>query len=324
MTFKTRTVCIGVLGLSAVLSARGADAATKTTKRQATKTTQTTQAKAATSTLVAKAPAPTAPLVTSTVTKAGVALGTVVPILDRPITIMPLGDDQTSGGGLTGGQSYRGHLYNALKAGGYNVDFVGSQQSESIAGGDQDNEGHGAFTIGPDDSRYCNWPVGGQKDCQPTAFNIASNVDTWLAAAKPDIVLLQVGLYDLFEPTLKEGTDGIDRTFEPKKAPQHLADLVAQIRRSDPNVIVIVASLLKPNWVVKGWAPYDALNAQAVKLGEAAPDDRVLSINLSIMTFKKDEYLDGFHMTDAASQRVADQWKLVVQSALNKLLGRPV
>ncbi len=318
MRTNVRAGHIALVGVLALLVVQDANAATK---KRTTKVTQSTRA-VRTPTTLGRNPTPTAPPIVSAVTKLGVAIGTVLPILDRPIKIMPLGDDQTSGGGPNGAQSYRGHLYNALKGAGYNIDFVGSQKSDSLVGGDPDNEGHGAFTIGPDNSRYCDWPVGGQKDCQQTPFNIASNLDGWLAAAKPDVVLLQVGLYDLFEPILKEGTDGIDRTFEPKTAPPRLVDLVAQIRRSDPNVIIIVGSLLRPNWVVKGWQIYDALNAQAVKLGEAAQDDRVLSVNFSVMTFKKEDYLDGFHMTDAAAQRIADQWQLALQPTLDKLSGR--
>ncbi len=311
---------IALVGVVALMAVQGATAATKRTTRTRKTTPSTQQARPPTT--LGRNTTPTTPPIISAVTKRGIAIGTVVPILDRAIKVMPLGDDQTSGAGPTGAQSYRGHLYNSLKGAGYNVDFVGSQQSDSLVGGDPDNEGHGAFSIGPDNSRYCDWPAGGQKECQATAFNIASNLDGWLAAAKPDVVLVQVGLYDLFEPNLKEGTDGIDRTFEPKTAPQRLADLVAQIRRSDPNVVVIVGSLLRPSWVVKGWQVYDALNAQAVKLGETAPDDNVLSVNFSVMTFKKEDYLDGFHMTDAAAQRVADQWQLALQPTLDKLLGR--
>ena len=76
-----------------------------------------------------------------------------------PITIMPLGDSLTAGDDptrpTTSPQSYRGYLYNSLLAAGYDVDFVGSQQNEAISGGDPDHEGHGGYTIGPDNSTLC-------------------------------------------------------------------------------------------------------------------------------------------------------------------------
>jgi GDSL-like Lipase/Acylhydrolase family len=266
--------------------------------------------------------APVQPVKNVTITKKGSALGPVLPIVGRSIKIMPLGDDLTAGGGATGGQSYRGHLYNRLKALGYDVDFVGSQQTESAAGGDQDNEGHGAFTIGPDDNRFCSWPIDGEKDCLPTPFNISAGLDGWLDSAKPDVVIVEIGLYDLFEPSLKKGTDGLEKTFAPKEAPKRLRALVDQIRKSDPTRVIIVSSLLKPSWATTGWATYEALNAEAMKLGEASPDDLILSIDLAKLPIKKDEYLDGFHFNDAAAARVADQLSVLVTPVLDRLAGR--
>jgi len=89
--------------------------------------------------------------------------------------------------------SYRSHLWYALQAGGYDVDFVGSVVAgEAITPAfDPDNEGHPGWT---DDQ-------------------IESNIYNWLIATPADIVLLHIGTNALSsDPDQVEGIlDEIDR-----------------------------------------------------------------------------------------------------------------
>ena len=76
-----------------------------------------------------------------------------------PWRIMPLGDSLTEGDYPDGHQSYRGYLERMLRESGYEFDFVGTQWRLGHGGTDYEHEGHGGFTIGPDDSMSAGWPA---------------------------------------------------------------------------------------------------------------------------------------------------------------------
>jgi hypothetical protein len=270
------------------------------------------------------APVPTTPgpKLERGLTKKGSSFATPVRITDRPIKVMPLGDDMTSGAGELGAQSYRGHLYNALVATGYSVDFVGSKQTPSLAGGDIDHEGHGAYSIGPDDAVFCEWPEGGEKNCLETPFNLDSGIGTWIPEAAPDVIIINIGLYDLFEPGLKEGTSGIQKTYDPKKAPERLRGLVAEARRLAPNSVIVVLSLARPTWITSGWGIYERLNAEALRLGEADPADAIVSVNWQAVPLTKADYEDGFHVNDAGAKKLAQPLIAIMGPVLTTLQGR--
>jgi lysophospholipase L1-like esterase len=101
------------------------------------------------------------------------AVGDVVP--PPPLRVMPLGDSITMGIGSQTTSSYRINLQKRLQAAGMAVDFVGSQRDGSPATADLDHEGHSGWDIA----------------------RIAERVDGWVAAARPDAVLLQIGTNDM-------------------------------------------------------------------------------------------------------------------------------
>jgi len=131
---------------------------------------------------------------------------------------MPLGDSLTEGGYPDGHQSYRGYLETMLRESGYDFDFVGTQW----------RLGHGGFTIGPDDSMSAGWPA-----------NIYDRLDYYLEA-DPDIILLLIGINDLF-PTEA-------RPIDPADADEKLAGLAARILEIDPDVHIFVASMVLIDW----------------------------------------------------------------------------
>ncbi|GAA1700845.1 hypothetical protein GCM10009765_57970 [Fodinicola feengrottensis] len=127
------------------------------------------------------------------------------------LRVMPLGDSITYGVGSSTGAGYRLPLRNLAAAQSrYRIDFVGSQTSGAAAIPDPDNEGHSGFLI--DDIR--------------------NGVDGWLAAARPDVVLLHIGINDL------------DRSPDPTHAPDRLHTLVDQIFADKPGVTVILQGLI--------------------------------------------------------------------------------
>src|SRR5215813_8194488 len=61
------------------------------------------------------------------------------------VRVMPLGDSITDGSTVPGG--YRINLWQRMAAGGYTVDFVGSEFNGPAALGDHDHEGHSGWRI---------------------------------------------------------------------------------------------------------------------------------------------------------------------------------
>jgi lysophospholipase L1-like esterase len=122
------------------------------------------------------------------------------------IRIMPLGDSITWGVGAPGHDSYRTDLYRRLTKAGLNVDFVGSQHSGT--GPDRDNEGHPGWTI----------------------TQISANIDRWLDAYRPDVVLLHIGTNDMHR--------GLTNSTE------HLATLLDRIHRRAPEAQIFVAKVI--------------------------------------------------------------------------------
>ena len=71
------------------------------------------------------------------------------------VRVMPLGDSITEGTQVPGG--YRIGLWQRLAAGGYRVDFVGSQSNGPASLGDHDHEGHPGWRIDQIDANIVGW-----------------------------------------------------------------------------------------------------------------------------------------------------------------------
>lgn len=139
------------------------------------------------------------------------AVGTFV--LARPAwagtRIMMLGDSLTLQG------EGREPLHAMLVAGGFDFEFVGSEGVDPLK-----HEGHGGYTIGPDQSK---------------PGSLFANVDRWIPAARPDVIFLLVGNNDF------NGKAGVD----PADAPARLSALVEKICALAPKAEVIVSTGLK-------------------------------------------------------------------------------
>ncbi len=225
----------------------------------------------------------------------------ITPTIEAPLTatrepglwrIMPLGDSLTEGMYPDGHHSYRGYLEMQLRGVGYDFDFVGSQWRLAHGGTDYEHEGHGGFTIGPDESLSSGWSA-----------NIHENLERYLRA-DPDIILLLIGINDLF-PTE-------ERPVLPAEAADKLAVLVARIEELAPAAHIFVASLVPVNWEGSAaWLEYEAVNAMAEKLGSASPNDRIYFVDMNrtlepIMI--PSDYTDGVHFAESGARKVAQVW----------------
>jgi lysophospholipase L1-like esterase len=121
------------------------------------------------------------------------------------VRVMPLGDSITWGVGSPTTSSYRRPLANLLTGQSrYAVNFVGSQASGSLP--DLSNEGHSGYTID----------------------QIRAGIDGWMAGARPDVVLLHIGIND------------INRGIDVPNAPDRLMALVDRIFANKPGVTLLV------------------------------------------------------------------------------------
>ncbi|MGX7673943.1 cellulose binding domain-containing protein [Plantactinospora sp. DSM 117369] len=125
------------------------------------------------------------------------------------VRVMPLGDSITDGLNVPGG--YRIELWQKFVAGGYRIDFVGSQFNGPPSLGDHDHQGHSGWTIA----------------------QIDANVVNWLRATTPRTVLLHIGTNDMFSQSAG--------------APQRLSTLIDKITNTAPEAEVFVASIIRLN-----------------------------------------------------------------------------
>ncbi|MFY0576549.1 SGNH/GDSL hydrolase family protein [Cystobacter fuscus] len=131
------------------------------------------------------------------------------------VRVMPLGDSITWGVGSATTSSYRRPLANLLaNQSRYAVSFVGSQASGNLP--DLSNEGHSGYTID----------------------QIRAGIDDWMAGARPDVVLLHIGINDL------------NRGIDVPNAPNRLKALVDRIFADKHGVTVLVLGLIPttPAW----------------------------------------------------------------------------
>ncbi|QLE74457.1 hypothetical protein FGW37_25215 [Streptomyces rectiverticillatus] len=121
------------------------------------------------------------------------------------LAVMPLGDSITRGAGSSTGNGYRIALHDKLAAHSGSLQFVGSVRTNGA-----DHEGHSGWQIN----------------------DLSENIERWLPAADPNVVLLNIG------------TNDIDRNNDVDDAPARLGRLIDKITRAAPEMTVLVSSLV--------------------------------------------------------------------------------
>jgi lysophospholipase L1-like esterase len=124
------------------------------------------------------------------------------------VRVLPLGDSITDGTQVPGG--YRIGLWQRFGAGGFRVDFVGTQFNGPSTLGDHDHEGHPGWRID----------------------QIDANITGWLRNTTPHTVLLHIGTNDVLQNVNLGG------------APGRLSTLVDHITATVPDAEVFVATII--------------------------------------------------------------------------------
>ncbi|MGX6606739.1 ricin-type beta-trefoil lectin domain protein [Micromonosporaceae bacterium Da 78-11] len=196
------------------------------------------------------------------------------------LRVLPLGASLTYGVGSSDGNGYREALRKHLVTdAGQPIDYVGSLQSGNSV--DRDNEGHGGYRID----------------------QVAAGADAWLAAARPDVVLLNAG------------TNDMGQHYQLATAPDRLSALVDQILRSRPTATVVMSTLV-PSRAVN--ADVLAFNAKlpAIAQAKASAGKKVYLADLNSALTIADIGSDGIHPNDGGYAKIADRWYATLQPAL--------
>jgi len=204
--------------------------------------------------------------------------------------IMPLGDSITQGSGEH--NSYRRALWQLLQAGSYNVDFVGSLNTNYFAPPpdpdfDLDHEGH--------------W--GWRTD------EVLAQLPTWAAAADPDIVLVHLGTNDLFQGQTVASTI------------TELGQVIDVLRTANASVTILLAQVIPSTMADVSSLNAEIANLAAAKTSAQSPVllvDQYTGFNTATDTY------DGTHPNDDGETKIANRWYAALQPLLNTPTNTPM
>ncbi|MBT2398228.1 phosphatidylinositol-specific phospholipase C domain-containing protein [Streptomyces sp. ISL-100] len=196
------------------------------------------------------------------------------------LAVMPLGDSITQGVGSSTASGYRADLGALLKDRADVVDLVGTLQHGAVAGMDLDHEGHSGWRID----------------------QLSANIETWLAAAKPNVVLLHIG------------TNDMNRDYQVSTAPARLGGLIDQIRVASPSTVILVASLVPSTTpeVQKRIVAYNAA-IPGVIAARATPTGLVRQVSMADVT--TGDLNDTLHPKDSGYSKMARAWYTGIANA---------
>lgn len=186
------------------------------------------------------------------------------------LAVMPLGDSITEGARSTTNSGYRGELWNRLAPHAASLDFVGSQQhGRQLA--DRDHEGHSGWRID----------------------ELSVNIEKWLAAAHPNVVLLHIGANDM------------DQNYHADTAPDRLGGLIDHITRGAPGVTVLVSSLV-PSTNTETRARIDRFNTAVPRVVEERRKKGLSVGYVSMAAVTVGDLGDWLHPNDGGYVKMAD------------------
>jgi lysophospholipase L1-like esterase len=188
------------------------------------------------------------------------------------VRVMPLGDSITEGTQVPGG--YRTGLWQRMAAGGYRVDYVGSQFNGPGGLGDHDHEGHPGWRID----------------------QIDANIAGWMNAYTPRTVLLHIGTNDVLQ------------NYNLAGAPGRLSALLDRITAAAPGADVFVATIIPLSNAGQQSAARTYNNAiPGIVQSKVSAGKRVHLVNMHSALTTAD-LIDGIHPTAGGYDKMAAVW----------------
>ncbi|MBN9098086.1 MULTISPECIES: SGNH/GDSL hydrolase family protein [unclassified Pseudonocardia] len=196
----------------------------------------------------------------------------------RPLRIMPLGTSSTVGGGSPRTAGFRGPLEALLTRDGIAFDMVGSQHSGPPSVPDLDHEGHGGWTM---------------TRMQPL-------VAGWVSAARPDVILLQVGTNDLLSGVSAAATA------------QRLDTMLATFRSVSPASVVVAGVWAPLPTRAAARAAYTPLATDVVRRHRARGE--AVTFMDAATVLRTGDLFDGLHPDAAGYRKIAALWERQISS----------
>jgi lysophospholipase L1-like esterase len=203
----------------------------------------------------------------------------------EPVRIMPLGDSITGSPGC-----WRSLLWNRLQDAGHtDVDFVGTLGPQGCGQPhDGDNEGHGGALVTDVASR--------------------NQLPAWLAATRPDIVVMHFGTNDVWS------------NRSPEAVLAAYGTLVDQMRASNPDMKVLVAQIIPMNPATCGECAQRvvALNERipAWARSKSTADSPVIAVDQWTGFDTASDTYDGVHPDASGDEKIAARWFPVLADLL--------
>jgi lysophospholipase L1-like esterase len=152
--------------------------------------------------------------------------------------------------------------------------------------------------------------------CSPEKFNLADNLDGWITAAKPDVVLLLIGVNDMIPQSVPAGTSGLRRPVRPGDAPAKLVALIQRIRTLQPGVRLVVASLV-PTDLDRRWPDAVRVRRTLKDLAAADKSGKTGFADLAQVSLGAGDYVDPIHLTASGADKVAQVWFEAMRTVLD-------
>ncbi|MGC9665372.1 cellulose binding domain-containing protein [Planosporangium sp. 12N6] len=194
------------------------------------------------------------------------------------VRVMPLGDSITEGTQVPGG--YRIGLWQRTVAGGYRIDFVGSQFNGPANLGDHDHEGHPGWRID----------------------QIDANITGWLRNTTPHTVLLHIGTNDILQ------------NYNVAGAPNRLSTLIDHITAAVPTAEVFVATIIPlSNAGQESAARTFNAAVPGIVQSKASAGRHVHLVDMHSALTTAD-LIDGIHPTAGGYDKMAATWYTALRS----------
>jgi acyl-CoA thioesterase I len=194
------------------------------------------------------------------------------------IKIQPLGDSITENAPT---KSYRYYLWFLLKNNGYNVDFVGSKQTQKFPDFDPDHDGRSGWR----------------------ADQIAASLNGWLKSYAPNIVLLHIGHNDFFQG------ESVDNVVSDIKK------IIDILQAKNPDVTILLAKLIPAK---SSGLKRTQLNARIPDIASAKSTVRskVYVVDHTDGYVPETDNYDCCHPNENGNKKMAQKWYNAILSIL--------
>ena len=217
-----------------------------------------------------------------------VTLVAFAPAVTASVRIMPLGDSITQGDDRH--NSYRRPLWQKLRQASFDVDFVGTFNTQF---------GGGRPPM-PD------FDLDHQGEWGREAFAVLPKVQGYAEAVKPDIVLLHLGTNDI-----RSTRSTVAETLVT------LSEIIDVLRRVNPSVTILLASIIPAGDLHAANLQALAAEIPALAIRKTTAASKVVLVDQNTGFDGKLDTYDGVHPNEGGEEKMAQKWFAALQPILS-------